>query len=138
MKRLITCLVIIIFTVTGFAQISDDKEIRIFFEQKGELEKNDKTSIYAFELITNNKYNKSDKYGIYRIGIFADHSFEYLLFVNNGKKQFVDCYSDLPKILDIAFSFLDNSTYHFTDADKLLYIKEIISLYDRNQNAVPW
>lgn len=138
MKKIMVFLLFISFVNCLFAQTVNDRDIRKFLEQKGELEQDAETSIYAFELLSNKPLMASDNCGIYRIGTFADHSFTYLLLLENGKKKFIDCQSNLLEILNILIPFLENSNCHMTNKDNFLYLKKVVDVYKKNMDVIPW
>ena len=59
------------------------KDIKKYLLEQGVIEKDfaDRTSVYAFELLSNNKFMGTERFGIFKIGIYADHSWTYLLLM---------------------------------------------------------
>ncbi len=112
--------------------------IKQFLIDKGELKKNDKASFYAFELLTSNKLN-DNSFGIYRIGTFSDHGLSYLFLLdkNRNKVVFLD-FMDLSKTLKCVLTFIDDTTYHLSDSEKLSYLRNVIKICESNKNAIPW
>ena len=91
-----------------------------------------------FELLNNNKLEGTERYGIFRIGIYADHSLTYLLLLNDGNHMFLDCFADLSQTLNSVFIYFERVGNQLTDAQKLLYIHKIVDVYIRNRNCIPW
>lgn len=143
MKRIASILfVLIVFSLMGnklLAQDFKNKEVRDFFVSINELKEDEKCSYYAYELLTSKMLTPSDTYGIYRIGLDASDSFEHLLLRKKQTNIFINCYkSNLYQILNVVFSFFDDCDFVFTDSKKLSYIRGVMNIYYRNENAIPW
>ncbi len=113
-------------------------KIKQFLIDKGEFKNNDKASFYAFELLTYNKLN-DNSFGIYRIGTFSDHGLSYLFLLDKNRNidVFLD-FIDLSKTLKGVLTFIDDTTYHLSDSDKLSYLRNVIKIYESNKKSIPW
>ena len=139
MKYLVISICLILLSPDLLAQTSF-KDIKKYLVEQGVIEKDfiDRTSVYAFELLNNNKFEGTERYGIFRIGIYADHSLTYLLLLNDGNHMFLDCFADLSQTLNSVFIYFERVGNQLTDAQKLLYIHKIVDVYIRNRNCIPW
>lgn len=120
------------------AQNFENKQIRDFLVSVGEVQEGSRCSYYAYELLTSNMMKPSDSCGIFRIGVHTSHSYTYLLLLGKQGKNFLDCHTNLYQTLSTVLSFFENSSCHFSDSEKLSYIKEIMDVYHRNKVAIPW
>lgn len=116
----------------------ENKDIKEFLISVGEMEKDSRVSCYVVDLSNMTSMENVDKCGIYKIGVFADHSFAHILLLDKEKKVFLDCHANLSQTLNSLFSFLNNGNCRFTDSEKLSYIKAILDIYNQNETAVPW
>ena len=148
---LITLVFLLLSIRTSAQSINYEQIIKEYLIEKKELEKDDYFSIqtgdtylsdavngFAFELVKNNGYY-DNICGIYRIGVFASHSFVYLFLLDKDKNEYFlldthNFFSTIEKIFD----FLDNTSCEFSDYEKLAYIRKIIDIYNRNIKAIPW
>ena len=121
-----------------FAQDFENKEIKDFLVSTGEMRDGDKCSYYAYELLKLDALNDSDSCGIYRIGVYASHSYTYLLLLDKKTKTFLNCHTDLYQTLKSVYSFFEKSSCCFSDSEKLSYIKELMDIYHRNNIVIPW
>lgn len=139
MKPLFISLYLIFLTPYLWGQNPLD-DIKKYLVKQGVIEKENinRTSIYALELLDNKEFNGTERYGIYRIGIYADHSLSHLLLLNNGDKIFLDCFKDLSSTLNMVFAYFEDIDNQFTDSKKLLYIRKIVDVYIRNMHSIPW
>lgn len=139
MKYLVISMCLMLLNSNLLAQTSF-KDIKKYLVEQGAIEKDfiDRTSVYAFELLSNNEFEGNEQYGIFKIGIYADHSLTYLLLLNDGINMFLDCYADLSQTLNNVFIYFEHVGNRLTDAQKLLYIHKIVDVYIRNRNSIPW
>ena len=129
---------ILLFDVMAQTITTSNMDIKNFLIEAGELSEKNKTSVYAFELLENKNYDKNNDCGLYRIGVFSDHSFTHLLLLDNKEKHFIDCRSELSKILRTIFSLWEKSKCPIEDSRKISYIKKVIEIYEQNMNVIPW
>lgn len=137
-------IVIILFTLiipigsSLFAQSFDKERIRTYLIGIGEMQDGDDCSYYAYELIKSDSIKETDSCGIYRIGVYASHTYTYLLLLDKQKVQFIDCHTDLYKTLSSVFSFFESCNCCFTDTEMFNYTKEVVNIFHRNETTVPW
>jgi len=130
-KVIIVILLGSIFIPNLYSQVEVDSEIKDFLVKSEQLEDDSRVSMYAYELLSNEEWNKNVKYGIYRIGIFSSHAWPYLLFIDDGKKYFVeDCIFNISRNINSLFTFFENSKHKYTDSEKLAYIKKLLERYN--------
>lgn len=120
-----------------FAQsiITADKDITQFLKQKEVCydEKYGLGTAFAVNLLTFEGVTTNDKYGLYKIGTFNSHSSSHLMWLENGKKHFIDCIKNLSETLQKVFALWKESKCKLPDSEKLIYIEQIISIFDNNQ-----
>ncbi len=115
-----------------------NKLIKDYLISKGELNNNEKTSIYSFEVLKSNSIN-DNVFGIYRIGTFSDHGLIYLFLLDkkNEKEIFLD-FEDMPSTIEAVLSFMDGASYKLNDSEKLAYIRKALDIYRINERKIPW
>lgn len=137
MKSLITFLFLLILKCNLFAQsiITKDEDIIQYLKQKDVCydEKYGLGTVFAVNLSTFDGLTANDKYGLYKIGTFNSHSSSHLMWLENGKKHFIDCIKNLSETLQKVFALWKESKCKIPDSEKLLYIEQIISTFDNNQ-----
>lgn len=139
LKCVLSLMVLLLLITKVSSQTHDyDKLVKEYLINKGEIKDDDKSSVYAFELLRSTK-TEDNNCGIYRIGTFSDHGFIYLFLIDKDKNQhfFLD-FKDIFETLDAIINFLDNSSCSFTDTKKLDYIRKVIEIYTINKNKIPW
>ena len=137
MKSLIVFLFLLILKCNLFAQsiITEDESITQYLKQKDVCydEKYGLGTVFAVNLSTFDGLTINDKYGLYKIGTFSSHSSSHLMWLENGKKYFIDCIRNLSETLQKVLALLKESKCRIPDSEKLLYIERIISIFDDNQ-----
>lgn len=128
-----------LFTLNIHSQTDVDSEIRDFILSAERSEHFPQLSIYAYEVVSNEEWNIKSYKGIYRIGGFIDHSYTHFLFIDGGKKYFINTYEKTDiDVLKQVLSLFEKSEHKYTDREKLLYIKDILYILEDNKNRVPW
>ena len=136
--------VIISFVLVIFAANVSSQERNIWAEVIGYLQaeefsgKLERGHVYAYELLTNAELTLDGHDGIYRIGVFASHTFTHFMLLDNGKVTFLNGYSDLTKTLEGLFLFFDDVGTKISCHKKLRYIKEVLYWHESNKNRIPW
>ena len=115
--------------------ITEDKDIIQYLIQKDVCydESHGLGTAFAVDLLTLKGLTANDKYGLYKIGTFNSHSFSHLMWLENGKKYFIDCQYNLSETIKKVFVLWEKSKYKIPDSDKILYIEQIIGTYDANR-----
>lgn len=110
------------------------KDATDFFINKKVLNKNivkDNLSYVLINEINKKKVVGFDKIGIYSIGVFQSHSEKHILIKENSKYKIFDIqHIDLVLKEIIDFSSRNNLTKN----EMLLYVKNIVQIYDDNFN----
>ena len=139
MKTLIAFFVFTISVTNMFSQENNIwTEVIGYLEAQEQFDKLERGNIYAYELLKDMELTDNAQDGIYRIGVFASHTFTHLMLLNNGKPIFLDNVSDLAKTLNELLAFFNNIGTKISDHEKLHYIKEVLYWHESNKNRIPW
>jgi hypothetical protein len=109
-----------------------------FLINMGELDKIDDISkyrdnVYIVDLI--DPTGKNEHSNIYKVGTFASHSRAYLMFKKCDEYEIFEI-NPLDIVLLQTLDFLDEQK--IPPPERIECIKSIISLFQRNQKAIPW
>ena len=128
-----------LFTLNLHSQTKVDSEIKDFLYSAEKISTDLQLSVYAYEVSSNEEWNKQVRKGIYRIEAFTDHSYTHLLLVDGDKKIFIDTYKESDvDVLKQVLTYFDESEYEYTDKEKLLYIEDILFILKENSTRIPW
>jgi len=140
--RINILLTLLISFSTGYAQQVDSDSlinnmksgITVFFIDQGYLDKNEIQKnldfVYAIEIRDKKMLGYNSK-GIYRIGVHQSHSQQHVLIKENSHFQIFD----IKRIDETLKEVINFSAKNNVNPDTLLlYIREIIRMYDSNNN----
>ena len=71
--------------------------------------------------------------GFIELGVFAEHTSNHLMWLDNGQKYFINCKTSLFDVLQKMFVFWEKTKCQISDSDKLLYIERILNTFHNNQ-----
>ena len=138
-RLLLTLLFSNILVLNVISQTKVDSEIKNFLYSAEKISTDLQLSVYAYEVSSNEEWNKQVRKGIYRIEAFTDHSYTHLLLVDGDKKIFIDTYKESDvDVLKQVLTYFDESEYEYTDKEKLLYIEDILFILKENSTRIPW
>lgn len=136
----IVTLIFIFFSVNCKAQ-QDSLKYKVvnYLIEKGELDRINNSEDYFDNIfivnLINQKKNEHNVNYSYRIGTYSSHSLFYLMLKDGNKITFLDV-NKLNETLIFTINFLKEKKS--TPKEILENVEEILIMYKRNMNAIPW